>query len=129
MNEKITLVSYPDDILDDGFRILTYGLSPEQSLLVSSVLTKLENIPPLVCYIANGLESEQWTLDKKQKSSIIIFNADHDNQTMIGYLAAQTNSFYFGTLRSIGLVNKNALEGMEQLKNIMEELTTKYAKL
>jgi hypothetical protein len=128
MNGKITLVSAPDDVLEDGIRILTYGLTSDQSFLLSSVLKDLEDVT-LVCYIANGLESEQWTLDKKQKSSIIILNAEYENQTMVGYLAAQQSSYYFGNLLSIMYVNKNKIESKEQLKQIMEDTKAKYAKL
>ena len=56
--------------------------------------------------------------------SIIIFNAEADDQTMIGYLTAQTNSYYFGQLRSLDSVNNNRINTEEQLTTIIGDHIT-----
>jgi hypothetical protein len=110
MKNKITLVTYPDDVLFDAFRILTFDLTQDQSALVS--------------YIANGNHSCEWTLDKKQKCSIIIINAESTDQTMVGYLAAQKNCYYIGNLRSVSSVNNRSIITIDDLKTIMEDKLT-----
>jgi len=120
MNNKITMVTSPDDILQDGFRILTYGLTPDQSNLLSTALLKT-NKPHIIVYIDNGQNDDQWVLDKKAKSSIIYFNAESFNQTMVGYLAAQPNSYYFGNLPSISNANINKLNSIDAIEKTMED--------
>lgn len=129
MRNKITLVTPPDDIIVDGFRILTYDLEPHQSQLISEALVKLDNIPSTVIYIANGKDDPSWIIDKKQKCSIIVLNAESLDQTMVGYLIAQRNSYYFGNLRSITGVNNSAIQNIEELKNTLEEHIIRYEKL
>jgi hypothetical protein len=124
MNNKVSIVTAPDDLLQDGIRILAYGLEKEQSTAVSNVIFNLKDFKPTIIYVANGDDDQQWALDKKQKCSIIIFNADSVDQIMIGYLAAQANSYYFGDLRTLGSINRNKIYSQEQLKNIMEEKLT-----
>jgi len=63
-------------------------------------------------------------LTKKQKCSIIIFNAESQDQTMVGYLSAQTNSYYFGELRSLSSANNNKINEKQKLTKIMEDLIT-----
>ena len=126
MNDKITLVTPPDDILADGFRILLVGLVPEQSNVVSDALAKVSDIPNTIVYMADDNDSSklEWVLDKKLKSCIIVFNADMSNQYLVGYLASQKNSYYFGSLKGLELVNKNAIYSVEQLIALMEENAT-----
>jgi hypothetical protein len=124
MNNKVSIVTAPDDLLQDGIRILAYGLEKEQSTAVSNVIFNLKDFKPTIIYVANGDDDQQWALDKKQKCSIIIFNADSVDQIMIGYLAAQANSYYFGDLRTLDSINRNKIYSQEQLKNIMEEKLT-----
>lgn len=124
MNNKVSIVTAPDDLLQDGIRILAYGLEKEQSTAVSNVIFNLKDFKPTIIYVANGDDDQQWALDKKQKCSIIIFNADSADQIMIGYLAAHANSYYFGELRTLDSINRNKIYSQEQLKNIMEEKLT-----
>ena len=124
MNNKITIITTPDDILQDGIRILVCGLKEEQSTLVSSIIYNLKDYKPTIIYVSNGQNDTEWLLDKKQKCSIIVYNAEMEDQTMVGYLTAQSNSYYFGELRSLTSVNKNKINNKEQLTKIMEDLIT-----
>ena len=124
MKNKITIITPPDDVTEDGIRILVYGCKEEQTLLISSVIYEIKECKPTIIYVCNGQDNSEWALDKKLKCSIIIFNADTEDQTMIGYLAAQPNSYYFGELRTINLVNSNRIHTKEQLQQLMEDNIT-----
>jgi len=126
---NITLVTAPDDIHIDANRILAFDLTVAQSKMISDALTHLDNLPDTVMYIAKSNDNPQWILDKKLKSSIILFNADSDNQTFVGYLAAQQRSYYFGTLKSIGQANTYLLKNMDDITTMMEESTIKHARI
>jgi len=124
VKNRITIITPPDDISQDGVRILVYGCTKEQTLLISSVIYQLEECKPTIIYVSNGQEDSEWALDKKLKCSIIIFNAEADDQTMIGYLTAQSNSYYFGQLRTLKGVNNNRIDTEEQLTTIIGDHIT-----
>ncbi len=124
VKNRITIITPPDDIAQDGVRILVYGCTKEQTLLISSVIYQLEECKPTIIYVSNGQNDSEWALDKKLKCSIIVFNAEADDQTMIGYLTAQTNSYYFGQLRSLDSVNNNRINTEEQLTTIIGDHIT-----
>ena len=128
-NNKITLVTFPDDVLHDGIRILIFDLTPAHTQLISGVLYNMKEIQNTVIYVSNGQDDTQWVLDKKQKCSIILYNAESQNQTMVGYLTAQSNSYYFGELKTLSSVNNNKIISREQIEMIMEDQYKKYAKL
>ena len=128
-NNKITLVTFPDDVLHDGVRILIFDLTPAHTQLISGVLYNMKEIQNTVIYVSNGQDDTQWALDKKQKCSIILYNAESQNQTMVGYLTAQSNSYYFGELKTLSSVNNNKIISKEQIEMIMEDQYKKYAKL
>ena len=128
IKNKITLVTPPDDVLFDAVRILVFDLSTAHTQLISSVLYNMDSIPNTVIYVCNGQDNSKWVLDKKQKCSIIIYNADSDNQTMVGYMAAQSNAYHFGNLKSLSAIN-NKIISKEQIEMIMEDQYKKYAKL
>jgi hypothetical protein len=128
-NNKITLVTFPDDVLHDGIRILIFDLTPAHTQLISGVLYNMKEIQNTVIYVSNGQDDTQWALDKKQKCSIILYNAESQNQTMVGYLTAQSNSYYFGELKTLSSVNNNKIISKEQIEMIMEDQYKKYAKL
>ena len=48
---------------------------------------------------------------------------------MVGYLAAQHNSYYFGNLRSVSEANRSVIQETKQLTIIMEDQIAKYEKL
>ena len=108
MTEKILVVNSPDDVFDDGFRILAVDLDRNQSELISSNLLEIAK-NKIILYTWMHLESTAWLLDKKNKSDIIIFNAESANQYIVGYMSAQPNAYYFGILRDLNIVNNNIL--------------------
>jgi hypothetical protein len=65
-----------------------------------------------------------WLFDKKHKSSMLFFNAEQENQELVGYLAAQPNSYYFGTMRSLGIINRRAVHDKQQFLNLIREKIT-----
>lgn len=126
MSDKVLIVTDPDDVLVDGLRILLVDLNLTQTQYISDVLTKLDSIPTTVLYMWNSNNNTEWLLDKKHKSDLIIFNADSENDVIIGYMAAQTNSYYFGTLKSLSAVNKSAIYSTDQISEILENEIKQY---
>jgi hypothetical protein len=129
MIDKIVLVTPPDDILVDGIRLLLVDVTIPQSQMVSSVLTQFETIPTVVAYMWSSGDSVDWLIDKKHKSDIIIFNADSDNDIVVGYLAAQPNSYYFGNLKLLSTVNRSAIYNTDQIYDLLEKLIGHYVKI
>jgi hypothetical protein len=127
MSDKVILVTPPDDILVDGLRILLVELSTEQTQLISDTLTKLKSIPTIVTYIWNSNDMD-WLLDKKLKSDLIIFNADSEKDVIIGYMAAQSRSYYFGTLKDLSFVNNSAIYTADDLLTLMEKTIEQYGR-
>ena len=128
MSDKVIIVTPPDDVQIDGLRILLIDLTHEQTNLISQSLTRLETIPTTITYVWNTSNDLQWLLDKKHKSFLTFFNADSDNDAIIGYMAAQANSYYFGNLKSLSLANQNAIYDTEQIFNLMENVIQQYVR-
>lgn len=126
MSNKLSLVTAPDDIPQDSLRVLLVSLTGDQTKIISDVLTEFDNIPNTVLYVWNVTDSTEWLFDKKNKSDIIIFNASQDNQELVGYLAAQPNSYYFGVLRTLGIINNNIIHDMNQCFELIKETITAY---
>lgn len=129
MNNKLSLVTAPDDLTDDGLRILLVDLKPEYSTIISKALTALDNIPNTIIYVWENGESIDWLLDKKQKSSVLIFDAESSNRELVGYFSAQPNSYYFGTLRLLGIINKSSIFDEEQCTKLFGEIVNTHGKL
>lgn len=121
MSDKIILVTPPDDILVDAVRFLLVDLSRDQTQHVSDTLARLDSPSTIVLYMWNSADNVEWLLDKKLKSQAIIFNADSDNDIITGYMAAQSNAHYFGTLRSLSNANNRAIYNIDQIYNLMEK--------
>lgn len=121
MNDKIIVVTSPDDVLQDGGRLLVVDLTEDQMAVVSKALSELDVFNRIVLYVWNSKDDYDWMLDKRLKSDLIIFNADSFDQQLIGYMAAQPNSCYFGTLKNISKVNDTVINELSQLVNIMEK--------
>jgi len=128
MSDKVIIVTPPDDIQVDGLRILLVDLTPDQTNVISQSLTRLETIPTTITYVWNTSNDISWLLDKKHKSFLIFFNADSENDAIIGYMAAQVNSYYFGNLKSLSQVNQNAIYDTEQIFNLMENVIQQYVR-
>ena len=132
MSDKILVVTPPDDTLINGVRILHVELNEEQSMIVSSALMNSNTQHTVVNYVWKMGDSVEWLLDKVTKSNFILFNADRPNngatELIIGYIAAQPNSYYFGTLRDLNLVNSSVIYNSDQIINILENHTNKNAR-
>jgi hypothetical protein len=120
MSNKVLLVTPSDDVLLDGIRILLVDLIPEQQQIISDALTQLVSIPNIILYVWNSTNDINWLLDKKSKSDTIIFNAANENDVIIGYMAAQSNSHYFGTLKILSMVNNSTIYNIDQVLTILE---------
>lgn len=127
MSDKILLVTAPDDSPVDAIRILLVGLTPEHTRMISDTFTGLASIPNFVLYIWQPGDSIDWLLDKKHKSHSIIFNADClYNDLVIGYMAAQSNSHYFGVLKTLRNINNNAIYNTDDCASIVNNLIIRY---
>jgi hypothetical protein len=129
MSDKILVVTPPDDTLLNGIRILHVELNEEQSQIASSALINSNTQHTIINYVWKMSDSVEWLLDKIPKSNFILFNADSGaNDLIIGYIAAQPNSYYFGTLRDLNLVNNSVIYNADQIINILENHTNKNAR-
>lgn len=119
VKDRILIATDPDDILHDGFRILAVDLDQSHSDIVSSSLLELSQVN-VILYVWKSTDNIEWLLDKKNKSDLIIFNAESSNQTVVGYMAAQPRSCYFGILRDLNIVNNSVLLDKTRCRNIIE---------
>lgn len=124
--DNIIVVTPPDDIHHDGFRLLLVDLSPDQFQIVSDSLLNLKSLPNVVVYSWNSNDLDEWLLQKKKKSDLIIFNANSSSYMLIGYLAAQINTYYFGTLRSLSTVNNRVLLNTDQCIELLDSYIATY---
>jgi len=125
MTDKVVVVTSPDDVLIDGYRILIVGLTSEQSKVISDTLLSIDYNDNVILYIWESGDSD-WLLDKKHKSNLIIFNADHDNQILVGYMAAQKNSHYFGYLKFLASVNAKSIYASEDVGQLLTNSLNTY---
>jgi hypothetical protein len=128
MSDRVIIVTPPDDTLLDGIRFLAVDLDQSQTQVLSSSLSKLVSMPNIIVYIWNTGDSVDWLFDKKQKSEVIVFNANSQNELIVGYLAAQKESFYFGNLKSLNAVNNSAIYSVEDCFVFLERMIDKYDK-
>ena len=119
MSNQIILVTEPDDIVQDGERLLFVNLNPEQTHFVSECLGQVKELPVTIIYVWNTGDDINWLLDKKHKCTMLLFNADDPNDLITGYLAAQPNSYYIGTLRMFNKANPNQILEQQQLTEIL----------
>lgn len=124
MKDKIVAVTCPDDVLQNGDRCLLFDLTEDQMAMISAAMNKIETFYNVIFYISKSSDDYNWLLDKKLKSDLIIFNADSEDQVTVGYLSAQPNSCYFGTLKNISATNKNAIYDVTNIVNILEKVLT-----
>jgi hypothetical protein len=126
MSDRILLVTTPDDTPVDAIRILLVDLAPEHTQLISDALNQFTSIPNIVAYVWKEGDSIDWLLDKKHKSHSIIFNANCENHLIIGYMSAQSNSHYFGVLKLLQNVNRNAIYNVNDCVNVINNLIIRY---
>lgn len=130
MTEKILVVTPPDDILLQGIRILHVNLNEEQSATVSNALMQ-SNLPHnIINYVFKMGNPVQWLLDKSTKSDLIIFNAseptDPGLDVVLGWTAAQPQSYYFGSLKDLHHVNDRAIYTSDDILNLMEKISKRH---
>jgi hypothetical protein len=128
MTDQVLIITEPDDTLLDSYRILLVDLTPEQSQVVSASLLTVSLSCRVVLYSWNSANTVTWLLDKKAKCDAILFNADSNNDVIVGYLAAQTNSYYFGNLKSLAGVNNSQLYAQQDCQELLEYMITKNDK-
>ncbi len=132
MTDKILLVTAPDDSPIDGIRVLLVELNNEQSQIVSNALLTADTKYSIITYAWKMGDSVEWLIDKKIKSDIIIFNADATPngaiELIIGYIAAQPNSYYFGKLKSLAKANNSAIYTTDQILTLLEKAKDYYDK-
>ena len=126
MSDKVLLVTAPDDTPIDAIRILLVDLTPEHTQLISDALNEFTSIPNIVAYIWRIGDPVDWLLDKKHKSHSIIFNADSEDYMITGYMAAQSNSQYFGILKTLRNVNNNAIYNINDCVKLINNLIIRY---
>lgn len=129
MTDKIVVVTPPDDTLLDGVRIILVHLNDEQNSIVSNALlnSKIPNV--IVTYSWKMGDPVSWLLDKTAKSDLIIFNpGDAVNgsiELILGWVAAQPQSHYFGTLRDLHLANDRVIYSNTDVEILLEKIVKK----
>ena len=125
MSDRILVVTAPDDTILDGIRILHVNLSEEQRQIVSNAMLSSEVSNTIINYVWNMGDPISWLLDKKSKCNFILFNADVQSngaiELIIGYIAAHPQSYYFGTLRDLHLVNDRAIYNTDDVVSLLEK--------
>jgi hypothetical protein len=121
MSDKILVVTAPDDTVLDGIRILHVNLSEEQRQIVSNAMLSSEVSYTIINYVWNSNDPVNWLLDKKSKCNFILFNADSALDLIVGYIAAHPQSYYFGTLRDLHLVNNRAIYNTDDVVSLLEK--------
>lgn len=120
VTDRVIVVTAPDDFIPDSYRFLVADLNETQTQIISSSLLKLNCTGTIVIYLYKTGDSFDWFLDKKNKSDILIFNAESNNDLLTGYLAAQRNSYYFGTLKTLDKANKSAIYSEEDVLSLLK---------
>ena len=92
---------------------------------IDELRTYINNLPIIILYIWDN-SSLDWLFDKKHKSQHIIFNAEHQNELMTGYMAAQRNSSYFGILKNLAKVNTKAIYSIDDCIKLLETVIGTY---
>lgn len=130
MTNEVFIISHPDDILQDGIRILCVSLTPEQQQLISDSLLKFNSSnQQIVVYVWSVGTPVEWLFDKKLKSDLIFFNANSDSETITGYLAAQAKSYYFGHLKDLQMINNRAIYCTEDVLTLLEKISKDYEQI
>lgn len=121
MTNKIVLVTEPDDVFELGKRILVVDLNIEQSNELSEALKNLDIEDNFIVYKWEVSDNINWCIDKIYKANLILFNAESQNQTLVGFLSAQKNSAYFGNLMSLNGVNKSVVYNKDSCLNFLNQ--------
>lgn len=132
MTDKILVVTPPDDSLLQGIRILHVELTQDQSSLVSNALLQSTLPYNIINYVWHMGNPVTWLLEKMPKCDLIIFNAspfnDGATEIIIGWTAAQPQSYYFGTLKDLHHANDRAIYTSEDLITLLEKIGKRHDK-
>ncbi len=130
MSDRILVVTAPDDTLLQGIRIMHVGLNEEQSSIVSNALMQSTLPHTIINYVWGMGNPVDWLLDKITKSDIIIFNAngpvDPGRDVIIGWTAAQPQSYYFGNLKDLHMANDRAIYSVDDILNLLEKVSKNH---
>ena len=130
MTDRILVVTPPDDILLDGIRITHVQLTEDQSNTVSAALMKSESPYTIINYTWKMGDSVGWLLDKVPKSDLVIFNADVASngaiELILGWIAAQPQSYYFGRLKDLYLANDRVIYSIDDILTLLERISKKH---
>jgi hypothetical protein len=127
MNEKVVIITPPDDTFLNGLRIFLFDLTNNQSETLSKSILELDLTDlDIIIYKFQTENDIEWFFDKIHKCDLFIFNADSINQTIVGYLAHNSNSYYFGDLRDLYRVNNRVLYKQEDCVKLLNLYTEKY---
>ncbi len=132
MTDRILVVTQPDDILLDGIRITHVDLTEEQSSIISTALINSTLPHTIINYVWKMGNRVDWLLDKIAKSDLIIFNpydSDPGKDMIIGWTAAQPQSYYFGTLKDLHLANDRVIYNSDDILILLEKISKQHEKL
>lgn len=129
MNNKIVLVTSPDDLSTHGVRLCLVNLNQEQLNLLTQVLTEIDVDQSVIAYIWNPKDPYEWFIDKKLKSDVILFNALAPSPVLNGYLVAHPNCYYFGTLREVTHLYNKEITSPIQLSSIISRATERVSQV
>jgi hypothetical protein len=133
MTDKILVITSPDDTPLQGIRILHVELTQEQSSTISTALLNCTLPHTIINYVWKMGNPVSYLLDKITKSDIIIFNANVQNngaiELLIGWTAAQHNSYYFGSLRDLHVANDRVLYTSDDILNLLERVAKKHGQI
>lgn len=118
------VVTPPDDVLIDAKRVLLFDPTVEQTQLISSCLSANDFGCDIVFYIWRLGDDLDWLFDKILKYDVAILNADTQDQGLLGYLFAKSNSYYIGNIRSLTNLKKSAVLDVDHLNTILRERLT-----
>ena len=133
MSDQILVVTPPDDTLLQGIRIVHVNLTEDQSSIISNALLKTTLPFTIVNYVWKIGDSVSWLMDKISKKDLIIFNADSPNngaiELIIGWVSAQSRSYYFGNLRDLHIVNNRAIYNTDDILNLLEKISKEHEQI
>jgi hypothetical protein len=113
-----------------GIRIIHVELTEEHSSIVSNALMQTMLPHTIINYVWKIGDPIQWLMDKIVKGDLIIFNAEPVNngamELIIGWVAAQPRSYYFGNLKDLHMVNDRAIYSVEEILTLLEKVSNHH---
>jgi hypothetical protein len=130
VSDRILVVTPPDDTLLQGIRIVHVELTEEHSSIVSNALMQSTLPHTIINYVWRMGDSVAWLMDKIVKGDLVIFNASPENngaiELIIGWVAAQPQSYYFGNLKDLHMVNDRAIYSVGEILTLLETVSNHH---